>query len=151
MDVYIWESAVGGNPPPGPDPGNVLCMIPGVSPGPVAFWPSISQHNIQICCETNGEHFAGFWGDFQVGACGWFIASDEDGPALGNPRTKIAPGIGYPTGWQHPNVVPTFAGCKALGIRVFRGPGECELTSGTPDPDAPVARKTTWGTIKALY
>ena len=29
---------------------------------------------------------------------GWFIAGDEDGPGGGCPRTKIAPGIGWPTG-----------------------------------------------------
>jgi len=29
MDVYVWESGALGNPPPGPDPGNVIVMIPG--------------------------------------------------------------------------------------------------------------------------
>jgi hypothetical protein len=153
MDVYVWEWEAEGNPPPGPDPGNVICMIPDVSPGPMAFYPEFSMHNIEVCCETTGSLFAGYWPNWPGAGPGWYIASDEDGPGGGCPRTKLAPGIGYPTGWGGTDLVPTFYGCKALGIRVFAGPGDCQ-TSSVPDPGAtgPEGPKTTtWGAVKALY
>lgn len=140
MDVYVWESVPEGNPPPGPDPGNALCVLYDVSPGPIAFWPEISSHNIQVCCVTNGDHFVGYWPNWPGIGTGWFIASDEDGPGLGCPRTKFAPGIGYPTGWGPPNLVPIFA-CKDLGIREFAGLGDCQPTA---------VRSRTWGRIKSL-
>jgi hypothetical protein len=142
MDVYVWESAADGNPPPGPDPGNIICVLTNVEPGAIAFWPDISAHNVKVCCETGGSHFVGYWPNWSMEGCGWFIASDEDGPGEGCPRTKIAPGIGYPTGWSHPNIVGTFGGCKDLGIRVFSGSGDCPPTPSRP---------STWGRIKALY
>lgn len=142
MDVYVWGWDPEGSPPPGPDPGNVLCVLNGVSPGPVAFWPDISSHDIRVCCVTNGFHFIGYWPRWPGEGPGWFIAVDEDGPGLGCPRSKMAPGIGYPTGWNHPNLVGTFAGCKALGLREYSGQGDCE----------PTARQaTSWGRIKSIY
>lgn len=160
MDVYIWESDPEGNPPPGPDPGNVICYLPDVYPGTIAEWPEISAHNVEVCCYTGGAHFVGYWGnwpgDRDRDRCGWFVAVDEDGfYGFGEPcpRTKIAPGIGYETGWNHPNVHPIMADVVALGIREFAGPGDCG-TSSAPDPDDPVpatAEPTTWGKIKALY
>lgn len=142
MDVYVWGFDDGGDPPPGPDPGNVICVVRDVSPGPIAYWPSASTHNVQVCCETDGFHFAGYWGNWPGHSCGWFIASDEDGPGGGCPRTKIAPGIGYDTGWQPLSAVPTFAGCRGMAIREFAGLGDCQ-----PTP----AGETTWGRIKSLY
>jgi hypothetical protein len=142
MDVYVWESVADGSPPPGPDPGNVLCILPGISPWPIAEWPEISTHNIQVCCDTGGSHFVGFWGNWPGSVTGWFIAGDENGPEIGCPRTKIAPGIGYPTGWHHVTDVQVFDRCKNLGIREFAGVGDCEPTPAT---------EATWGQIKALY
>jgi hypothetical protein len=59
------------------------------------------------------------------------------GGAGGCPWTCIAPGIGYPTGWQHPSVV--FPHCRSLGIGVYFGDpplsGECR----------------SWGAIRALF
>lgn len=55
MDVYVWESDADGNPPPGPDPGNVLCVLAGVHPGEIAHWPEISTHNFQVCCVVFGS------------------------------------------------------------------------------------------------
>jgi hypothetical protein len=141
MDVYVWGYDPDGNPPPGPDPGNVICILPGVVPGDIALWPEISAHDVQVCCDVNGDHFVGFWGNWPGLSNGWFIASDEDGPGTGCPRTKIAPGIGYPTGWNHTNVVGPFQ-AQDLGIREFAGQGDC--------PPTP-ARQSTWGKIKALY
>lgn len=141
MDVYVWESVPDGNPPPGPDPGNVICVLTDISPWPIAEWPEISAHDIQVCCETGGDHFVGYWGNWPLLQAGWYIAADENGPGSGCPRTKFAPGIGYPTGWGHPNLVPIFQ-CRDLGIREYAGLGDCE-----PTP----AGKSTWGRIKALY
>jgi hypothetical protein len=142
MDVYVWESVADGNPPPGPDPGNVICVLTGVSPGPIAYWPEISTHNVQVCCEAGGVHFVGFWGNWPGTGCPWFIAGDENGPGTGCPRTKIAPGIGYPTGWQHPEVMPVADNVKDLGIREHAGLGDCQ-----PTPN----ETTTWGRIKSTY
>jgi hypothetical protein len=141
MDVYVWDWDTDGNPPPGPDPGNVICILPGVVPGDIALWPDISSHDVQVCCDVSGDHFIGFWGDWPGVSNGWFIASDENGPGLGCPRTKIAPGIGYVTGWNHPNVSPVFESARDLGIREYAGQGDC--------PPTPVGA-TTWGKIKAL-
>lgn len=142
MDVYLWESNQVGDPFPGPDPGNVICALPGINPGPIAIWPEISVHEIPVCCRTGGPHFIGFWGDWPGATSGWFVAADETGDGAGTPRTKIAPGIGYPTGWQHPSAHPAFANCRDLGIREFAGFGGCPPTPAT---------RTTWGRIKSLY
>ncbi|MBD3335037.1 MAG: hypothetical protein GF355_05935 [Candidatus Eisenbacteria bacterium] len=142
MDVYVWDAMLDGDPPPGPDPGNVLCVLPGVVPDPPAMWPDISAHDYQVCCATEGLHFVGYWPNWPGLGSGWYTAADETGPALGCPRTKIAPGIGYTTGWNHVTVVPTFGGCQNLGIREYAGLGDCE-----PTP----AQSTSWGKIKSFY
>jgi hypothetical protein len=151
MDVYVWESQAEGNPPPGPDPGNVICVLTDIEPGPIAFWPGISAHNVPVCCQTGGLHFVGFWPNWPMQSSGWYVAADENGPEIGCPRTKIAPGHLYPTGWNHANVV--FPNSRNLGIREYSGPGNCP-TSSAPDPDMndpDTSKMTTWGQIKALY
>jgi hypothetical protein len=140
MDVYVWEDD--GAAPPDNMPGNTLCAVLDVAPGPIALWPDVSIHDVQICCETPGRHFVGFWGNWPMQQAAWFIACDENGPPAGCPSTNIAPGIGYPTGWNRVHVVPTFDDCKALLIREYAGEGDC-----APTP----AESTTWGRIKALY
>jgi hypothetical protein len=142
MDVYVWEWDDDGNPPPGPDPGNVICMLTGVAPGPIAMWPEISVHDIRVCCPTGGAHFVGYWPNWPGAPAAWYVASDENGPGGGCPRMKIAPGIGYPTGWSELDIMPTFEDCKALGIREYAGLGDCQATP---------TEKTTWGSIKALH
>ena len=140
MDLYVWESVAEGNPPPGPDPGNALCVIRDVDPGPPADWPSISTHDFQICCPTGGPHFVGFWPNWPGVFGAWYIAADENGAGDGCPRTKIAPGIGYDTGWSHP--IGLFSHCRDLGIREHAGIGDCQATP---------SRRMTWGRIKGLY
>ncbi|MBD3335600.1 MAG: hypothetical protein GF355_08790 [Candidatus Eisenbacteria bacterium] len=134
MDVYVWEDAGG-------LPGNVLCSLSEIDPGPVAFWPSVSFHPVEINCCADGAHFAGFWGDWPGGPASWYVASDEDGPGLGCPVTKHAPGMGYPTGWS-PVLIPWGPACQDLGIREW-------YLESCPQP-TPVAA-TTWGAIKSLY
>jgi hypothetical protein len=141
MDVYVWEDD--GAPPPDNNPGAVICVISGVDPGEVGFWPTFSLHDVRVCCDTGGDHFVGFWGDWPGNPSPpWFIGADEEGSGHGCPRTKFAPGIGYPTGWGDAGEAPTFAGAEAIGIREFAGVGDCE-----PTP----AQRSTWGRIKALY
>ena len=130
MDVYVWD-AFGGNP------NNILSMTPGVNPGPIAIWPEISQHDIDINdIYVAGDYFVGEWGNW-FPVTGWYIAADEDGPADGLPRTNIAPGIGYTTGWNHVNVA--FPHCQDLGI------GTYEVETVVP------VRETSWGSVKSLY
>lgn len=145
MDVYVWESERAGNPAPGPDPGNVLCVLRGVPCGTIAAWPEISTLEIQVCCSTGGGlNFIGFWGDWPGEKPGWYVAGDEDGPPLGCPRVKIVPGISFPSGWNHPSVLPDFSLCRNLGIRGITGLGDCHA------PPTPAATGT-WGQVKALY
>jgi hypothetical protein len=128
-DVYVWDSA-------GANPNNVLSMTPGVVPGAIAFWPAISQHDIDSAdAAVNGDFFVGYWGNWPGQLTAWFVAADLDGFG-GLPRTNIAPGIGYPTGWQDPSVVwgPT----QSVGIGAYVG-GEVPVEN------------TTWGAIKNLY
>jgi hypothetical protein len=133
LDAYVWDDS-------GSNPNNVLSVTTGVNPGAIAMWPSISQHDVDITdVLTPANYFVGWWGNWVGVANGWYVASDENGFGGGLPRTNIAPGIGFPTGWNHPNVVSTFAGCMDLGIAVYEGTG--------PIPVEP----TTWGSIKSLY
>lgn len=111
MDVYAWEDDGSGNP------GNVMAMIPGVSPGPVANWPEFSLHyvDMNLLQVEEAPWWIGYWGNWPGAEnAGWYIAADEDG-FLGCPRTKIAEGLIYPSGWQHPNV--RWGGAVSLGIQ----------------------------------
>jgi len=136
-DVYVWGDAGG-------IPGNVLATCAGVNPCPVATWPNISTHD--ICCTGNmaisGNFWVGYWGgNFSGGPCGYFIAADLNGFG-GCPMTNIAPGIGYPTGWNNASIIwgPT----QALGLGAW--------VSSSQNCAGPVPNKTsTWGQIKHLY
>ncbi|MBU1700113.1 MAG: hypothetical protein KJ970_07800 [Candidatus Eisenbacteria bacterium] len=140
IDIYVWDYDADGNPPPGPDPGNVLYMISGLIPDPPALWPEISQHNYQVCTFTNGPHFVGYWGNWPSGSCAFFTAADENGFGIGCPRTRVTAGSAYGTGWVPVNLA--FPNCLDLGIREYAGMGDCQ-----PTPN----RSTNWGMIKALY
>lgn len=132
LDAYVWGDAGGA-------PGNVLCLKAGVNPGAPAFWPSLSRHAIALddgCC-VNGAFWAGYWGNWPGASCAFFIGADLDGFG-GCPYTNIAPGIGFPTGWN--NVSVAWGPTQAIGIGV-------ELTDcGPVATDA-----TTWGAIKNLF
>ncbi|MCB9465286.1 MAG: hypothetical protein H6682_16490 [Candidatus Eisenbacteria bacterium] len=132
MDVYVWDDEGG-------EPGAVLCVEPGVDPGPVAFWPSVSRHEITLgepCC-TGEAWWVGYWPDWPGDRSAWFLAGDLDG-FDGCPLTKVAPGIGFPTGWQNVSVIwgPT----QAMGLGALVQP--CE-----PTPTL----QSGWGAIKTLY
>lgn len=132
MDVYVWDGGVTRLP------GLVLAMVPGVDPGPVAIWPEISRHDVEINVQVPGEFAVGYWGNWPGQDNGWFVAADLNGWG-GHPWTMIAPGIGYPTGWNDPSLV--WGPIRALGIGVTWDPpgppgaccdpatGDCHLTS----------------------
>lgn len=130
-DVYVWSDAGG-------SPGNVLCVRAGSSVPAIAYWPSVNRHTISLdyCC-IDGAFWAGYWGNWPGAAAGWFVGADLDGFG-GCPYTNIAPGIGYPTGWN--NVSIAWGPTQAIGIGI-------ELT----DCDVTPTQKSTWGGIKALF
>jgi hypothetical protein len=135
MDVYVWDGDA-------TNPNNVIGMTPGIVPGTIAIWPNISTHDIDIQdVYFEGWVYVGYWGNWPGGVNGWFIAADLDGFG-GLPRTNIAPGIGYPTGWQDPSIVwgPT----QSLGIGAYGG-------FGIPPPPPNPTLETTWGRIKELH
>ncbi|HOC00772.1 MAG TPA: hypothetical protein PKM43_18740 [Verrucomicrobiota bacterium] len=131
MDVYVWGDASG-------VPGNVLCAVPGVDPGPVAQWPFVSFHEVRLsgCC-TGTDWWVGYWGAWPGEVAWWFTAADEDGPG-GDPKTNIAPGLGYPTGWQ--DVMIPFGPTQALAIGA-------EVIPCTAIP----VQESSWGRIKSIY
>jgi hypothetical protein len=127
MDAYIWDG--------GAVPGAVMNVAPGINPGAPAFWPSISRHSVAVSVGVGGPFFTGYWPNWPGAIHGWFVGADLNGFG-GCPLTNIAPGIGYPTGWNNVSVVwgPT----QAIGLGV-------ELGEGVP------VESTTWGQIKNLY
>ena len=130
MDCYVWEGGVT------TDPGDVVCLITGVVPDNVPYWPDCGQNDVELGCCVEGEFTVGFWADFSDQACQWYICADINGPG-GYPWTCVAPGIGYPTGWNHVEVVfgPTASLC--LGVYFAEDPSPAE--------------SQTWGSIKALF
>lgn len=142
-DIYYWCDAGG-------MPGCVLAMYPGYNPCPVATWPSVSTH--EICCgaPSGGMVWAGYWADFSSQVCGYYIAADTNGFG-GCPMTNIAPGIGYPTGWNSARVV--WGPVQAIGIGVWLDSlGGIGCIQPPPDSSVPPARgeTSTWGRIKSM-
>ncbi len=131
-DVYIWEGGITGQP------GAVLCLVPGVVYDNVPIWPSVGQNDVDIECTTSGAFTVGCWADFSAIACPWYLAADEDG-FDGYPWTCIAPGIGYPTGWQDPSLV--WGPIQSLGIGVYVS--ECS-------PAAAPSRETSFRASKPV-
>lgn len=129
-DAYVYTSD-------GDNPNVVLSVTPGVSLDPPAHWPEISIHDIGLApAAVDGEFFLYLWGDFRDGL-GWYVAADVRGPVEAKPRTKVAPGIGYPTGWQ--DVDDIWGATDAMGLGAYVG----------EDP-VPTAT-SSWGSIKQLY
>jgi len=129
-DLYVWDDAGG-------IPGNVLTVTSNNNPCPVATWPSISTHDFAIGAAVNGAPFwVGYWLDASAAVCGYFVGADLDGFG-GCPFTNVAPGIGYPTGWQNASTI--WGATQALAIGAW--------VDGTVVP----VQESTWGQIKHLY
>lgn len=110
-DVYVWASDDG-------NPSNVLGVVTGVVPSGIAWWPSVSQHDVDMYVCSPRAFFVGYWGSWPNSYAPWYCAADLDGPG-GTPRTNIAPGIGYPTGWQDPSIV--WGHTESMGCGVYVG------------------------------
>jgi hypothetical protein len=129
-DCYIWEGGVGS------EPGDVLAVLPGVDMGPIGLWPYVTQHDVDMNAAVDGAFTIGYWGPWPGESSPWyFCAADESGPR-GDPWTRIAPGQGYPSGWQHPSVV--WPDARSMGCGVY-------FEQGTP------VESETWGALKSLF
>lgn len=131
LDAYVWADQAG-------EPGEVTCMVAGVDPGPIASWPMASRHSIPLpdgCC-VSGDWWVGYWPEWPGNDALWSTTADLD--LIGCPFTNIAPGIGFPTGWQNVSVVWGPHGSLGIGAEVI----PCEPT--------PIVQ-STWGRIKTLY
>jgi hypothetical protein len=131
-DLYVWAGGAGSG-----TPGVVLSMVPGIYFASIPTWPTLAENDVSIYTHVTGEFTVGYWGDWPGLSNDYFIGADLNGLG-GHPWTNIAPGIGYPTGWNDPSVVwgPT----QSLGIGVW----------WTDDVWSPVVPKT-WGSIKAMF
>jgi hypothetical protein len=133
LDIYVWEYDV-----PNDNPGAVLSLTTPVAFSGVGYWPVVTTHDIDIVDAIAGPDgfFVGYWPGSWAGLPAQFgCAMDEDGFG-GVPRTNIAPGIGYPTGWANPSVAGYILQAFGLG--------------GWVGGDTPV-QETSWGAIKNLY
>jgi len=128
-DCYVWDGGVGGVP------GTVLAVVPDAELTQIPYWPTVGQNDIDVNVAVGGPFTVGYWGPWPDRMGWYFCGADLNGPA-GHPWTCIAPGIGYPSGWQDPSLVwgPT----SSMGCGVY-------FEQGTP------VESETWGSVKALY
>lgn len=128
VDLYVWDSGISDQP------GEVLAVEFGVSPGGSELWPEFTEHRREIHARVEGDFTIGIWNLDECGAFG--LGADVDGPG-GHPWTCIAPGLEWPSGWQHPSIV--FGPTQSLAIGAW-------FTSDTTTPASP-----TWGSVKSLF
>lgn len=132
MDLYVWADDGG-------RPGEVLHVERDRHPGAIGFWPSFTRNVVALAQPVcvSGRWWVGYWPRWPGSTPDWFLGQDLDGPG-GCPMTNIAPGLGYPSGWQ--NVSVAFGPTQAIGIGALVNP--C--------PPTP-ARDTSWGAVKSIY
>jgi hypothetical protein len=99
------------------------------------LWPGVGQNDVDMNVAVSGPFTVGYWGDCPGSYSVFFCAADENGPG-GHPWTCIAPGIGYPSGWQNPSVV--WPDARSMGCGVY-------IEHATP------VESPTWGAVKALF
>ncbi len=98
LDAYLWDSD-------GDKPTNVEQVDVGIPISAPGIWPNVTRYDINTTdAPVFGSFFVGYWGEWPGAKAGWYCAADLDGFG-GLPRTDIAPGIGYPTGWHDVSVV----------------------------------------------
>ncbi len=130
LDAYIWEGGVTS------EPQNVIYVLPGVDPGIPGAWPVVTELDVPVGFVVEGDITVGYWADFSGTLCEYYLAADTNGPE-GHPWTCVAPGSGFPSGWQHPDYVLGSVQSWALGGYYTEG--------GAP------ASSLTWGAIKGLF
>ena len=133
-DAFVWDDSGNG------EPGNVICSALGLDAGTMPVSPTFKRIEAPLsgCC-VSGSWWVGFRGAWLGPTPGFYIGVDYDGPVHSCPMTKIAPGLGYPEGWQNVSVIHG-VDAKALAIGALIRP--C----------APVAAEpASWGKVKSLY
>ncbi len=128
-DCYVWEGGLDSTP------GQVLAVVTGVLFTNMAVWPTVGQNDVDLNVAVAGSFTIGYWGVWPGANWCFFCAADENGPG-GHPWTCIAPGTGYPSGWQDPAIV--WPNAKSMGCGVY-------FEQATP------AESATWGAMKALF
>jgi hypothetical protein len=141
FDLYVWEGGVSG------PPGLVLHHASGRTLDNVPMWPMVAENHLHLGLrQPQGDFAVGYWADFSQSACTWYVAADRTGDA-GNPWVDIAPGLGYPTGWQSPELLwPPPVRSLGIGMTVIL----VDTGVAEPDPEGTVLL-STWRKIKALY
>ena len=92
---------------------------------------------MDACCAEGDTWWVGFWVNCPGQLSPYFVGADLNGPG-GCPKNNIAPGIGYPSGWQDVAVAWGPTAAMGIGAEVL--------------PCGPVAiERATWGSVKALY
>jgi hypothetical protein len=129
-DCYIWQGGVDG------PPGAVILVLPGGGFDNVPVWPNVGQNDVEMNVHQSGPFTVGYWGNWPDGFGLFACVADEDGPR-GHPWTCIAPGQGYPSGWQDPAIV--WPNAKSMGCGVY--------FESNPTP----AESPTWGVVKSLF
>jgi hypothetical protein len=129
-DIYLWDE-VGGMP------GLVLGAAFHVVPSVPAWVFTRNIIEFPQAVDVAGTWWIGYWGDWPLNEPYFYVGADLNGPGGGRPMTKIAPGQGYPEGWQDVSIAwgPT----AALGIGA--------VVEETPSP----VESETWGAIKSMF
>ena len=132
LDAYVWADGGG-------VPGEVLAVEWHVEIDSLTYWPQFSRHLVyfQQPVRTDEVWWVGFWPRMPFWEPDFYVGADLDGPGGGSSMTKIAPGQGYPTGWQ--DVAVRWGPTAALGIGAEVE--ECPTPVESP----------TWGAIKAMF
>ncbi len=132
LDAYIWTDGGG-------EPGAVAYLEAGVTIDPPAIWPSMSRHVVPLATPTcTGETWwVGYWGNWPGEYFGFAVGASYHSPLPGQPRTCVAPGLGYPEGWH--DVAYFWGSTEALGIGA-------EVNEPPTPPTA-----ATWARIKGLF
>lgn len=120
-------------------PGTVICAAIGNDPPPIALWPAFTRIDVPMddCC-VFGQWWVGFRGAWQESP-GFYVLADLDGPTQALSLTKVAPGLGFPEGWQNSGIARGEEP-KALAIGALVKPCSPVIVEGA-----------TWGRVKSLY
>jgi hypothetical protein len=139
-DLYVWDGGIAG------PPSTVLHMVTGHLFTNVPHWPEVGQNDVPLQVPVSGAFTIGYWGDWPGEQCGYYVPYNE-WVQHGHPWTCIAPGLQYPSGWQHPSVVGGWEAIESLGLGVYFGtPSSVDDHIG----ERPPLESTTWGALKAL-
>lgn len=131
-DIYVWDGGVTGAP------GAVLALVTGMVFEGIPIWPDFGRYDVEIAAGLTGAATVGSWGNWPWAHPGYWWGVDQNGPP-GHPWTHVAEGIGYPAGWQNPDIVwgPGFITSIGIGVHFTAG--------GSP------AESATWGAVKRLF